>query len=88
MRVHPQAQARTSEEEADRRTAEVEADTRKPAQEADRRTAGKGPGSNIPVQVVDSRRREVGEYSISWATSTHALSAASERSNRTWLTRF
>ena len=45
MRERPQAQARTSEEEVDRRTAEEE------------------PGRNIPVQVVDSRRREVEEYS-------------------------
>jgi len=65
MREHPQAQARTSEEEVDRRTAEEE------------------PDRNIPVQVVDSRRREVEEYSKSWATGTYALSAASGRNNRT-----
>jgi len=83
MREHPQAQARTSEEEVDRRTAEEEAGTRIPAQEVDRRTAEEEPGRNIPVQVVDSRRREVEEYSKSWATGTHALSAALGRNNRT-----
>ena len=83
MREHPQAQARTSEEEVDRRTTEVEAGTRIPAQEVDRRTAEVEPGRNTPVQVVDSRRREVEEYSKSWATGTYALSAASGRNNRT-----
>jgi hypothetical protein len=83
MREHPQAQARTSEEEVDRRTAEAEAGTHTPVQEADRYTAEEEPGRDIPVRVVDSRRREVEEYSKSWATDTYALSAASGRSNRT-----
>jgi hypothetical protein len=83
MREHPQAQAPTSEEEVDRRTAEAEAGTHTPVQEADRYTAEEEPGRNIPVGVVDSRRREVEECSKSWATDTYALSAASGRSNRT-----
>ena len=58
MREHPQAQARTSEEEVDRRTAEVEAGTCIPAQEADTRTAEVEAGTRIPGQEVDRRTAE------------------------------
>ena len=59
------------------------AQARTSEEEVDRRTAEEEPDRNIPVQVVDSRCREVEEYSKSLATGTYALSAASGRNNRT-----
>jgi hypothetical protein len=57
MREHLQA-PRISEEEVDRRTAEVEVGIRIPAQEVDRRTSEVEADTRIPAQEADTRTAE------------------------------